>query len=209
MKIKIICAAPGMRRAGVTHAEKVKVWPADTFSADQIAQLRADPAFSVELVDDDQAIPVAGPDRPTVEGVLRLLLQGAPTDDLVADLTDAVVTALGLGTGNEAFRPVANQIFAQHAYAGDTNTEGAPTPPPADAGPSSDGPMQAGTGDAPDNAAPTTSGQTEVDGVTHGAEGTGKSGEASEEVAATSSEPTTSEPVSAPAKKARATKSTS
>lgn len=48
--IKITCAHPGLRRAGIAH-EKVKTWPADALTADQLALLRADPAFTVEVVE--------------------------------------------------------------------------------------------------------------------------------------------------------------
>ncbi|ABS69717.1 hypothetical protein Xaut_4496 [Xanthobacter versatilis] len=208
--LKIICAHPGLRRAGVAHPA-IKTWPDGSFSQTQLAQLQADPAFTVEVVADGEVTVASGPDQPTVEGVLRLLLRGTPTDALIGELTHAVTSALAMGASPAAFQDAANSIFVKHAYVADTNPEGAPTPPPADAGLSPDGPMQAGTGDAPDNAAATVTGQPGAEGVLSTTD-LGKveeSGEASEAAAAVASEPTSSEPVSAPAKKSRTTKSTS
>lgn len=204
--LKIICAHPGLRRAGVAHPA-IKTWPEGSFSPTQLAQLQADPAFTVEVVADGEVTVASGPDQPTVEGVLRLLLRGTPTDALVWELTEAVTVALAEGASPAAFQAAANSIFVKHAYVADTNPEGAPTPPPADAGTL---PMQAGTGDAPDNAAATVTGQPGAEGVLSTTD-LGKveeSGEASEAAAAVASEPA-SEPAPAPAKKARATKSTS
>lgn len=209
--LKIICAHPGLRRAGVAHPA-IKTWPDDSFTQAQIALLEADPAFTIERVAEGEVTVASGPDRPTVDGVLRLLVAGEPSPGLMAEMGDAITSAMARGDTFAAFRSVAQAIFDRHEpVAVTTNTEGAPTPPPADAGLSPDGPMQAGTGDAPDNAAATVTEQLGAEGVLSTAD-RGKveeSGEASEAAAAVASEPTPSEPTRAPTKKARATKSTS
>ncbi|WP_431281655.1 hypothetical protein ACQW02_19915 [Humitalea sp. 24SJ18S-53] len=42
----IVCSRPGFRRAGVVHAAET-IWPADTFGADQLAALGAEPLLWV------------------------------------------------------------------------------------------------------------------------------------------------------------------
>lgn len=115
--IKITCAHPGLRRAGIAH-EKVKTWPADTFTADQLALLRADPAFVVEetatLETVARLIIDKLVDRATVSAVLRLLIAHS-TVALIEDMTEAVAAAIERGDMHEEFQPLAWDIFEKHA----------------------------------------------------------------------------------------------
>ena len=124
--LKIICARPGLRRAGVAHPA-IKTWPDGAFTADQIALLQADPAITVESAEEGEITVPSGAVLPTVEGVLRLLLQGTPTDALVAEMTRAASEALARGESPAVFRETATAIFEAHAYA--------PASPPAEEAP--------------------------------------------------------------------------
>lgn len=65
--LRITARAAGFRRAGAAHAATPTDWPAGAFSADEVAQLLAEPMLIVERVDAPPA-PVAGPaDAPTGE----------------------------------------------------------------------------------------------------------------------------------------------
>jgi hypothetical protein len=44
--LRIVCSQPGFRRAGIAHPASA-THPADTFSAAQLAQLRAEPKLTV------------------------------------------------------------------------------------------------------------------------------------------------------------------
>ncbi|MQT14392.1 hypothetical protein [Segnochrobactrum spirostomi] len=48
--IRILCARPGLRRAGVAHAAD-HTWPVDRWSADELAMLRAEPLITVIEID--------------------------------------------------------------------------------------------------------------------------------------------------------------
>ena len=50
--VRILCAVPGFRRAGVAHAADT-VWPVDAFSAEQWAQIAAEPNLTLFAIDDE------------------------------------------------------------------------------------------------------------------------------------------------------------
>lgn len=54
-RVLIISRVPGFRRAGVAHVGE-RVWPAGTFSAEQLEQLQAEPNLIVRVEPDDEAI---------------------------------------------------------------------------------------------------------------------------------------------------------
>lgn len=254
--IKVTCTAPGRRRAGRVH-EAVKIWPAGTFTSEQLAVLRADPSFTLETVSTDEAALTAGAAPVSLPAVPTGIVLGRSGlfDDwhrwLVVEATAVVLRAIALGDDGKQFaadmrgiyeiyregrsgtareassagsgpdvagaaaasggvQPAAPQqpepadlltLHGSGASVGSTNTEGAPTPPPADAGPSTDSSMQAGTGDALDNAASLA---TEI----VGSQGVPSASEESVEESGEASEAVASEPTPAPTKKSRATKST-
>lgn len=128
--LRITCARPGMWRAGIQHPARA-IYPATHFDAWQIAQLRADPAFTVAVVSAEEAEEVeAAPaeaslsaaELPTprriVMGVMRLLLPAA-SEPLQAEMTEAVLGALDDRLSGEAFRPIGDAIFARYAQASD------------------------------------------------------------------------------------------
>ncbi|MFZ5826508.1 MAG: HI1506-related protein [Bacillota bacterium] len=55
MAIKIISKRAGFRRCGIEHPDKPVVYPADKFSKEQLAQLKAEPMLIVEEVPDEPA----------------------------------------------------------------------------------------------------------------------------------------------------------
>lgn len=58
MAIRIRCDRPGFRRAGIAHAASA-VYPAGTFSEEQLRILRAEPLLTVDDVGSDE--PAAPP----------------------------------------------------------------------------------------------------------------------------------------------------
>lgn len=197
--VRITCSRPGFRRAGVAHGA-VKTWPADTFSTEQLAQLRADPAFTVEFVatEEPSAVAVvAGRDPATIAAVVRLLTRGHQVEGFIADMTDAVASAIERGESVDAFWPTAVALAEKHGIAGgqsagSTNSEGAPAP-------------VLSTGDAPDEAAASDTAEVGSDGVSSADDGAAEgSGEASEAATAAASEPTESEAAQPKAKARRA-----
>lgn len=48
-KIRILCRKPGFRRAGIAHPAEAE-YPADRFTAEELALLRAEPLLQVDLV---------------------------------------------------------------------------------------------------------------------------------------------------------------
>lgn len=48
--LRIRCARPGFRRAGVAHAAGPVDWPAGAFTAEQLAALQAEPMLDVEVL---------------------------------------------------------------------------------------------------------------------------------------------------------------
>lgn len=159
--IKITCGLPGLRRAGLAH-EKVKIWPADTFTADQLALLRADPAFTVEetatFETTARVIVDKLVDRATVSSVLRLLIPHS-TAALVEDMTEAVAAAIARGDMHEEFQPLAWDIFEKHAIPeGRSGT--AREAPSAGSGPDAPAPADVSGGAQP--AAPLSDGAAPV-----------------------------------------------
>lgn len=63
MSIKIVCTRPGLRRAGMAH-DASRVWPASTFTREQIDLLRSDSAFVVEERPDQEAAPALALEEP-------------------------------------------------------------------------------------------------------------------------------------------------
>lgn len=61
MAIQVVCTNPGMRRCGKVHPVQA-VYPAGTFSAEQLDVLRADPSFTVVEVP-DSVLPKAKQDK--------------------------------------------------------------------------------------------------------------------------------------------------
>ena len=53
MKLRILCARPGFRRAGVPH-DADRTWPAGAFTADQVRELEAEPQLTVLRVADGE-----------------------------------------------------------------------------------------------------------------------------------------------------------
>lgn len=95
-RIRIIARVAGFRRAGVAHVGE-RLWPADAFSAEQLAQLKAEPRLIVEEVPDEtdrkhtEAQPAA-----TSEGDGEA--QPGPVGDASAAATEAAVLPASDGT---------------------------------------------------------------------------------------------------------------
>lgn len=103
--IKITCTVPGRRRAGQPH-EAVKTWPADTFSTEQLAVLKADPAFTLEWVAVESVVPAAA--ELQVEDTPVTLAGGWRRADelhrwLVTEVTAIVLRAVALGDTVDQF----------------------------------------------------------------------------------------------------------
>lgn len=136
--IRITCARPGLWRAGLQHPARA-TYPAARFDAAQLERLRDDPALKVEHVaamEESPAPADAGPalsqaELPTprriVMGVMRLLLPEAP-EPLQAEMTEAVIGALDERISGEAFRPVAEAIFARYRQKPQATADQAPQP---------------------------------------------------------------------------------
>ncbi|HWJ72404.1 MAG TPA: HI1506-related protein [Kaistia sp.] len=71
MSIRILCKQPGFRRGGIAHAADT-TWPADFFSAEQLAQILAEPKLIVTGAEDavDDLLAEAG--RLTIEAMASL-----------------------------------------------------------------------------------------------------------------------------------------
>lgn len=86
MPIRISSAINGFRRAGVAHPSKPTVYPDDYFSAQQVAQLVAEPRLAVEFMSEEFLDP-ADPAVPSEGAVEPDSVSDGVTD---SDLDDAV-----------------------------------------------------------------------------------------------------------------------
>ncbi len=54
-KIQIICSSPGMRRMGKVHPASA-IYPAETWTGEQLDAFRADPAFTIREVSETENV---------------------------------------------------------------------------------------------------------------------------------------------------------
>ncbi len=124
--LRITCAQPGFRRAGIAHAAR-KIYAPEDLTVAQRKLLESEPLLTVEEISAEEAAAegvapdvdvVTGfaPEPRTIMAVMRLLLAN-PSDPLLAEISTAVRDAIEAGTSYDAFRPIADDIFYRHAKA--------------------------------------------------------------------------------------------
>lgn len=142
--IRILCARPGLRRAGVAHTAD-RTWPADIWSADELAMLRAEPLITVIKIDDENTWEAGKDGR---EGATTMSDTSIAAGDGAASVSAETASAEANVTVAAAETP-----DTSHAAAGDPASAAATDSTIPEMHPESEGPGAgdpAGAGGAPE-----------------------------------------------------------